>query len=27
LLLSTGTDIRRTVASFKHPEYSAKATS
>ena len=27
LFLSTGTDIRRTVASFKHPEYSAKATS
>jgi hypothetical protein len=25
--LSTGTDIRRTVASFKHPEYSAKVTS
>jgi cytoplasmic iron level regulating protein YaaA (DUF328/UPF0246 family) len=27
LFLSTGTDIRRTVASFKHPEYSAKVTS
>lgn len=26
LFLSTGTDIRRTVASFKHPEYSAKVT-
>jgi hypothetical protein len=27
LFLSTSTDIRRTVASFKHPEYSAKVTS
>jgi hypothetical protein len=26
LILSAGTDIRRTVASFKHPEYSAKVT-
>jgi hypothetical protein len=27
LFLSSGADIRRTVASFKHPEYSAKVTS
>jgi cytoplasmic iron level regulating protein YaaA (DUF328/UPF0246 family) len=26
LLVSTNTDVRRTVASFKHPEYSAKVT-
>lgn len=26
LLVSTNTDVRRTVAAFKHPEYSAKVT-
>jgi cytoplasmic iron level regulating protein YaaA (DUF328/UPF0246 family) len=26
LLVSTNADVRRTVASFKHPEYSAKVT-